>query len=260
MPWTFAHPAAVIPLRRYCPAPLNFPALVIGSITPDLAYHVSRKDIAYVAHSFEGSLLVCLPSGLLLLALLCLLRKPLWYLLPEPHRSALAPVAASRLSPGLATMFWAALSVVLGAWTHILWDGLTHDNGWFVLRAPFLQESVFQMAGFEVHLYNVLQHFSTCLGVVVLVASYWRWLAGTQDLRRLAHFEREDLWRYAVLASLTIVAIGIALTFAVAAAERFHGLYAWRVFLFRGAVDGMSAFILLYLLGALICYRARRTA
>ncbi|MBA3727450.1 MAG: DUF4184 family protein, partial [Armatimonadetes bacterium] len=38
MPWTFSHPAAVLPLRRLCPQSLDFAALVIGSTTPDIGY------------------------------------------------------------------------------------------------------------------------------------------------------------------------------------------------------------------------------
>jgi hypothetical protein len=29
MPWTFAHPAAVLPLRRFCPLRLRFAALMV---------------------------------------------------------------------------------------------------------------------------------------------------------------------------------------------------------------------------------------
>ncbi|MFX7840593.1 DUF4184 family protein, partial [Acinetobacter baumannii] len=29
MPWTFAHPAAMLPLRRLCPRWLSWPALVL---------------------------------------------------------------------------------------------------------------------------------------------------------------------------------------------------------------------------------------
>ena len=38
MPFPLAHPAAVLPFRRYCSRWLNFPALVIGSLVPDLGY------------------------------------------------------------------------------------------------------------------------------------------------------------------------------------------------------------------------------
>ena len=47
MPWTFAHPAAILPLRRFCPAPLDFSALVIGSMVPDLGYYSLLQPGAY---------------------------------------------------------------------------------------------------------------------------------------------------------------------------------------------------------------------
>jgi Domain of unknown function (DUF4184) len=65
MPWTFAHPAAILPLRRLCPVPLDFSALVIGSMVPDLGYYLFYSNLARSAHSFSGSVLVCLPVGLI---------------------------------------------------------------------------------------------------------------------------------------------------------------------------------------------------
>src|SRR5262245_18763262 len=207
MPWTFAHPAAVIPLRRYCPAPLNFPALVIGSMTPDLGYHILRKDVALYAHTLEGSLLVCLPAALVLLALLCLSRKPLWYLLPQPHRDAFAPMANARLALGSGAVLAAAASVVLGSWTHILWDALTHNDGWIVVRVPMLQEHLLRMGGVNLYPYNILQHLSTALGVTVMVAVYWRWLSRTPGFHSLSQFRRDDTWRCVMLAAFAILAV-----------------------------------------------------
>ena len=115
MPWTFAHPAAVVPLRRYCPGLLSFPALVIGSLTPDLGYHLRMMRLAHYAHTAEGSLVVCLPAGLLLLAMLCLLRQPIWSLLPQPHRSALAPVVAGDLPVRPLALAGVAVSLLIGA-------------------------------------------------------------------------------------------------------------------------------------------------
>jgi hypothetical protein len=258
MPWTFAHPAAVIPLRRYCPAPLNFPALVIGSMIPDVGYHVLRKDIASYAHSLEGSLLVCLPAGLLLLAVLCMLRKPLWYLLPEPHRTAFAPVVAADPSLRRGTVIGAGISILLGAWTHIAWDSLTHRNGWIALRVALLQEPVFQLNGVDFPLYHLLQHLSSYLGVAAIVISYSRWLRRAPV--SVAYFQREDIWRYLLLAAIAAAAILTGVTLAATAAESYDGYFAWRAFMFRGAVDGMSAFLTLYVIGAVLCYRARRTA
>jgi WD40 repeat protein len=36
MPWTFAHPAAVLPLRKFCADRLSFAGLVVGSVSPDI--------------------------------------------------------------------------------------------------------------------------------------------------------------------------------------------------------------------------------
>ena len=68
MPWTFAHPVAVLPLRRFCPAQFNFAALAIGALTPDFGFYVNLFSLATDAHTLLGSFLVCLPTGLVLLA------------------------------------------------------------------------------------------------------------------------------------------------------------------------------------------------
>jgi hypothetical protein len=260
MPWTFAHPAAVIALRRYCPRPLSFPALVIGSIAPDLGYHLRMTSLAHYAHSAEGSLLVCLPAGLLLLAVLYLVRKPIWYLLPQPHRSALAPMVAADVPLRPSALLVAGASILIGAWTHIAWDALTHNNGWLVLRLGLLQAPLFFAGGVEVRVFNVLQQVSTCLGIAVIAVVYWRWLQRTGDAAALRYFHRDDVWRYLALAAFAVAAILIAVTIATLAAVKFQGYYAWSAFLFRGAVDGMSAFVVLYLSCSVLCYYTRRTA
>ena len=95
MPYTLSHPLAVVPLQRWCPAYLNFPALVIGSMTPDFGYFVGQFNVAGLAHTIPGSFVVCVPVGLLVLGLFYALRRPVCYLLPQPHRAALMPLATN---------------------------------------------------------------------------------------------------------------------------------------------------------------------
>ena len=87
MPWTLAHPAAVLPLRRW-PKYLPFTGLVVGSMAPDFGYYTGHFDLARDAHSPLGLLALCLPTGLLVVLLLRRLRRPLIELLPQPHRAA----------------------------------------------------------------------------------------------------------------------------------------------------------------------------
>ena len=69
MPFTLAHPAAVLPLRRFCPRFLNFPALVVGSVGPDAGYAFGWLGADQVSHRFLGSFVFCLPVGLVLVGL-----------------------------------------------------------------------------------------------------------------------------------------------------------------------------------------------
>ena len=122
MPFTLSHPAAVLPLQRFCPVRLNFAALVIGSLMPDIGYYIPGFTARLPTHSLSGVIILRLPAGLLLLALFQLLKQPLCHMLPQPHRGALAPLAARPgQRPDGASLGIAAASVLLGAWAHIAW-------------------------------------------------------------------------------------------------------------------------------------------
>ena len=86
MPWTLSHPLAVLPLRRLTPRPLDFAALVIGSMTPDFGYYINRFDLSNLAHTLPGSFIVCLPTGVIMMLVFYLACRPVCYALPAPHR------------------------------------------------------------------------------------------------------------------------------------------------------------------------------
>jgi len=88
MPWTLVHPAAVLPLRKYFANRHLFGALVVGSISPDFGYYVGRFDMATTAHTLLGLLIVCLPTGLALLALIRILHRPVANLPPTLNHTA----------------------------------------------------------------------------------------------------------------------------------------------------------------------------
>ncbi|HUR90502.1 MAG TPA: DUF4184 family protein, partial [Ramlibacter sp.] len=128
MPWTFAHPAAVLPFRRFGSRRVPFAGLVAGSMAPDIGYYFGRYDVGAFAHAPMGVVLFCVPVSMVLVLVVIRLRTLLTAPLPQPHRSALRaiePFAPS--SPrSLAALAAAAL---LGAVTHIVWDAFTHAPG-----------------------------------------------------------------------------------------------------------------------------------
>jgi hypothetical protein len=154
VPYPFAHPVAVLPLVRPMGRFAVPSALAIGSIVPDLWYFVplvGRAD----SHSVTALLRFCLPAGLLAYALFHLvLKHPLIALLPHAVSRRLASFA----SPSLPAVPWHAVivSLLVGAFTHIVWDALTRSND------------------HALHGHNWLQHASTALGSAVL--AWWIWL------------------------------------------------------------------------------------
>jgi hypothetical protein len=208
MPWTFAHPAAVLPLRPF--KRLSFGALVIGSIAPDIGYYLGRFDLAAAAHTPLGILALCLPTGLALIAFVRVLHRPVANLLPGPHRRALLalPPMLPLVSP---MMLWqVSIALIIGAITHVVWDSFTHRTGYLVAILPFLRVPVSILSTRSVPLFDVLQHSSTALGVGVLIVAYVRWLRNI-DPDSVAPSRLSDRWRYGLLGALAVIALATAL-------------------------------------------------
>ena len=135
MPFPLAHPAAVLPLRRFCPRHLNFPALIIGSITPDVGYAFGHLKLENFSHRpLAGPFGFCLPVGLLLVLGLYLFRLPVVRLLPARLQRAFLPLCQQPVG----SPFLVAVSLLLGAFTHELLDALTHPEDWLVHYLPGL--------------------------------------------------------------------------------------------------------------------------
>jgi hypothetical protein len=252
MPWTFSHPAAVLPLRRFVgPQRLSWLALVIGSLSPDLPYYLGRFQLN--AHLPAGIFGVALPLGFLLLIATRWLRRPVARLLPEPHRAlALASCDASaRLD--FASLPWLVLSLLLGAFTHVAWDAFTHANGFMVVRVPVLAATLFSIGGQRILVFNVLQHLSTALGLLLLGLAY------RAHLRRfrVAHPEvvsPPQGWLYLRLMLLGLVCFLAVAPFAIHSSTR-DGSLVMRELVFRQVVFSTSAFFVVLVALALLLHR-----
>lgn len=172
MPFTLAHPAAILPLRgvRY----LRTAPLIIGAMAPDLHYYLPWIFARFMAdtHSFTGSYTTDLLSGYLILIIVFLLRRPLTALVSARARwlclSALVPFRRDRRE-----WLFALPAVLLGVWTHLSWDAFTHSDGWFVHRVAVLSEWV-TIGPYTGPLYHVLQYLSSVFGLIVIAIWYTR--------------------------------------------------------------------------------------
>ena len=256
MPWTLSHPALVLPLRRLSPRPLNFAALVLSSMTPDLGYYINRFDLTAVAHTLAGSFIVCLPTGVIFMLVFYLFCRPVSYALPSPHRQALLPLCPT-FPTDVARWLSILCSLLLGAWSHNFWDAFTHEHGWFVERIPWLQQFVVQLSTINVCVYLVLQEISTVVGFVIIAVSYWLWLR-RQPAR--SDDSESEIWRY-----LFWIAVGVAsFIFGYLAAAQYaeaasaHGFLFVRIVLFRTAVHATQVAVPLNLVVTAIIYARHR--
>jgi hypothetical protein len=175
VPFTLAHPAAVLPLRGI--AGLRAAPLIIGAMIPDLPYYVPSAAVHVLGrfpetHRFEGSYTTCLVLGYGLLVAVFLLRRPLTALLSVRARrlclGALAPFSQRPLEWVLAP-----LAIVLGVWTHLLWDSFTHADGWMVHRVAALSAPVV-IGPYTSTVCHVLQYLSSVFGLAVMAVWYSR--------------------------------------------------------------------------------------
>lgn len=67
IPWTFAHAAAAVWVRRFGGASLPLSGLVVGSLSPDFGYYVGAFGVATHAHTLRGTVEVCVPSACVVL-------------------------------------------------------------------------------------------------------------------------------------------------------------------------------------------------
>lgn len=258
MPYTLSHPLAVIPLHRCCPTYLNFSALVIGSMAPDFGYFADQFEFAKDAHTLPGLITDCLPASLLLLGLFYLLRWPLCFILPEPHRSALAPLATQRPKPSLRGLIIAVISILIGGWTHIAWDSFTHWYGWPVQHFVVLRRIVTVFDGTVITTFFLLQLISSIVGAVGLLILYVLWLR--RQPRTTADSTETDGWRYALLAAVISVSIAIAVAAARHHTEPFMNGSTIEENLYWSAVYSISVFFPVIALAAVVVYFANPKA
>jgi len=164
MPFTFAHPAAVVPLFKNKKLPAL--ALIVGSIIPDFEYFIRMRVVSRYSHTLWGLVLFDLP---LALALFFFARKYVCKIFVDNlpgflnRRLSLYFPLQSKIP-----FLWVVVAVLLGAVSHIFWDSFTHQNGFFVENLAWLKSSI-NAWGTQIKVYKLFQHLSTVIGGLVIV-------------------------------------------------------------------------------------------
>jgi len=200
---------AVLPLVRW--RWLDPTCLVIGAMAPDFEYFARMKQASNISHTWLGLLAWNLPVTLVLaIAFHRLVKWPAVLVVPR-FVARRAAVFARR--PWAEPWTWrfagrCAVSAVLGAATHLLWDGVTHSDGMIASRVPALREAIVVPIFGDMVVHRVIQHASTVVGscVIALVIVRALWRANSVELP-----DPGRAWPRTLAAACVIAGIGLSM-------------------------------------------------
>ena len=192
MPFTPTHIVAVLPfwpLRRIAP----FSAFAIGAMVPDVPLFFPIVDYAQT-HSPLGLFTACLPMGIAGFFLFeIVMRRPIIAILPAWLGSRLSskPNIPTQSFAGSQLRYFVAVAfaIVIGAYTHQIWDAFTHKGLWGTRLIPILNSHI-EMGGFQVPGYKIFQYGSTVIGLPLLV------LLATLKLNRTTPILHQDVLQF----------------------------------------------------------------
>jgi len=176
-------------------------------MSPDFHYFVTLGPGGKASHSVAGAFYLDLPLALIALCLFhWTLKLPLISLLPEWHQQRLVRFAVPfRLGPPKRFLL-IAISLLIGIFSHLLWDSFTHGRGWMVQHVAFLRSMPLQQVGIYRPVSNWLQHLSTIVGLVVLMTSYSRWSRSVAPEQAAEKFKLSKRVKLAVILVIGCVA------------------------------------------------------
>jgi membrane-bound metal-dependent hydrolase YbcI (DUF457 family) len=202
VPFTVSHAAAVLPLHRLSPK-LPLTALMVGSMAPDFGYFFSYELSRPLTHSFLGLFVFSLPVGLLVwLFYVAMLEKATITLLSDRWHTRFAHTDAITLS----LVARAAIAILLGAVTHLLWDSFTHRGTFATDAFPVLLGPTPGIAWLPI--YHLLHGLSTVVGLTILMrwARHQHTLPAKSQIRPYKISERARVASLWLLLAATLVA------------------------------------------------------
>ncbi|MBI5684255.1 MAG: DUF4184 family protein [Verrucomicrobia bacterium] len=204
MPFPLAHPAAVLPLRRWCPQRLSLPALIIGSLSPDMGYAFTLVGVEMQRFSHQlAGIVFCLPAGLLALWVFHRACPLAVGLLPKFYQEVLSPLCRRPLGPPRVII----VSLLIGTLTHQFLDSFTHKDGWLTEQLAVLQVPLYRHGHRTFRVCHLLWYVCSFVGITWVCAVFQEWLAKT-GLSTKAVSAGERLWNAALLAAAVMLASG----------------------------------------------------
>ncbi|MCA6376459.1 MAG: DUF4184 family protein [Cytophagales bacterium] len=210
MPFTFSHPAIILPLTKYSGRYLSLTGLIMGSIAPDFEYFFRMRIQSNFSHTVGGLFYFDLPVGLLLsIVFHNLIRDALYENLPTTLKNRLRVFKTFKWNEYFRGHYFVVIvSILIGASSHLFWDSFTHIHGYFVDRLSTLQGSV-NFMGHDIGVYKLLQHLSTLIGGLVIAFVFSRLPTDNMTGQKIS------VKYWLIVSTITVAIVGLRLAFGV---------------------------------------------
>jgi hypothetical protein len=170
MPFTFAHLAIVVPLKKFKPVLFSTTGLIAGSLSPDFQYFLQMGAESDFSHTFAGVFLFDLPvSVLLAIGFHLWIRNVLIVSLPAPLDMKYASYLSFDFMYSLQKK-WPQflLSVFIGIVSHIYWDNLVKPEGWIYHLAPAFFGKTIYLGPTDFICYVLIERIESVLGLIFI--------------------------------------------------------------------------------------------
>ena len=238
MPFTLSHAAAALPFRR---TRLVISAVVVGSCAPDFVYFFEFGRHNRFGHSLPGLFVLDLPFGLLVLWLFHRYAKqPLVALLPDGARQRIDLGPRTFTIASFSQLALVALSIIVGAGTHIIWDSFTHGDSWLAAHWSFLRTEVrLPLFGFRPWC-DIFEYLSSVLGIVVILIWCVYWHRNSSPIHPQPNLSLVKTDRIGMVCALVIATVVALLGAAVHGLP--NGVHGAQRFLTDAAVTAIPVF------------------
>jgi hypothetical protein len=201
MPFTFSHPAIVLPVTYLPKKWYSLSGLIMGSMTPDFEYFIRMKDASKYSHTWTGIFWFDVPLGLLLLFIFHnVVRNPLIENLPASLNRRLSAFEKFNWNQYFnANTIVVIISLIIGIASHLFWDSFTHSDDYFARTIPVLKETV-NIFNTQVFGSDVLQYISSVVGGIVMIIAVFKLPEGKKT-------QKNTILNFWLLVSLIMISV-----------------------------------------------------
>lgn len=175
MPFTFSHPALVLPLNYLPKKWVSLTALVVGSIMPDLEAFLRFASKKEESHTWDALFWFCLPLGLIICLLFHqIVRNPFILNMPPFLRNRFIKYTEDNwLVYFKKNTVVVLICFLIGGASHLVWDSFTHYEGVLLQLNPDWDRNT-TILGYSIEIVYVIQYANSLLGLLIVLFAIWQ--------------------------------------------------------------------------------------